>query len=161
LAFGELVEEGKVQMKKRKRRSSMDVKKLQERFLQAVRDEGRISLTGLIMKYGPEVEVKNTPSDKNLVKRQMDQLAARGEIEFRREGRELIALAPEKYRTVGGLAAASFPPTDLNVIKAYAVQLEEFSRTLQAQISTLVRMIEKSTKESPAPPRSESNVEDV
>lgn len=137
----------------------MDVKKLQERFLQAVRDEGRISLTGLIMKYGPEVEVKNSASDKNLVKRQMDQLAARGEIEFHREGRELIALAPEKYRTAGGLAA-SFPPTDLNVIKAYAVQLEEFSRTLQAQISTLVRMIEKSTKDTSSA-RSEANVENM
>jgi len=112
------------------------------------------------MKYGPEVDVKNTPSDKNLIKRQMDQLAARGEIEFRREGRELIALAPEKYRAAGGLAT-SFPPTDLNVIKAYAIQLEEFSRTLQSQISTLVRMIEKSTKEPAAPARSESNVEDV
>ena len=147
-------------MKKRKRRSSMDVKKLQERFLQAVRDEGRISLTGLIMKYGPEVDVKNSPSDKNLIKRQMDQLAARGEIEFRREGRELIALAPEKYRASGGMAA-SLPPTDLNVIKAFAIQLEEFSGTLQAQISTLVRMIEKSTKEPAAPARLESNVEDM
>jgi len=141
-------------MKRRKRRSSLEVKKLQDHFLRAVQQEGKISLSGLIEKYGAEVDVKNSPSDKNLVKRQMDQLASEGEIEFHRAGRELIAQMPREPEK-GEEAEEQTPPvlaegwrsaTDLAVIRAFAVQLEEFSRTLQEQISTLVRMVEKASR---------------
>ncbi|MFB3906385.1 MAG: hypothetical protein ACE15E_23320 [Acidobacteriota bacterium] len=129
------------------------MKKLQQHFLQGVRQEGRISLSGLIEKYGPEVDVRNTPSDKNLVKRQMDQLAAEGEIQFYRVGRELIAQIPQA-KSAGAegqpqpAASTGSPksPNDLAVIRAFALQLEEFSRTLQEQISTLVRMVEKASR---------------
>ncbi len=135
-------------MKRRRRRSSKEVKKIQERFLEAVQREGRISLTDLISKYGPELDVRNTPSDKNLVKRQLDQLDRNGEIDFRREGRELIAhrkveeTAPEE--TLAAEAASPPPPTppDLAVIKTFALQLGEFAKSLHEQIETLVRMVE-------------------
>jgi hypothetical protein len=138
-------------MRRRKRRSSSEVKRLQDHFLQAIQREGRLSLSGLISKYGPEVEVRNTASDKNLVKRQLDQLASRGDIEFRREGRELIAQSiPEgklhDEEIMEELASGRFGPVDLTVIRAYAVQVEEFSRTLQEQIATLVRMVEKAAR---------------
>jgi len=141
-------------MKRRKRRSSLEVKKLQEHFLRAVQQEVRISLSGLIEKYGAEVEVKNTASDKNLVKRQMDQLADEGKIEFQRAGRELIAQMPSqpaksedaREQALGSSTESRQSSTDLAVIRAFAVQLEEFSRTLQEQISTLVRMVEKASR---------------
>ncbi len=141
-------------VRRRKRRSSLEVKKLQEHFLRAVQQEGRISLSGLIEKYGAEVDVKNTPSDKNLVKRQMDQLADEGKIEFQRAGRELIAQMPSqpaksedaREQALGSSAESRQSSTDLAVIRAFAVQLEEFSRTLQEQISTLVRMVEKASR---------------
>ncbi|HXK62204.1 MAG TPA: hypothetical protein PLP42_20145 [Acidobacteriota bacterium] len=132
----------------------MEVKRLQEHFFRAVQQEGRISLSNLIAKYGSEVDVHSSASDKNLVKRQMDQLAAQGQIEFHRAGRELIAQLPgrsEKSQTQNSAMAASSPadltsPVDLAVIRAFAVQVEEFSRTLQEQISTLVRMVEKASR---------------
>ena len=131
------------------------MKKLQDHFLRAVQQEGKISLSGLIEKYGADVDVKNSPSDKNLVKRQMDQLASQGEIEFHRAGRELIAQMPalpgkdeEPKEQLGRGGSGNTPasPADLTVIRAFAVQLEEFSRTLQEQISTLVRMVEKASR---------------
>jgi hypothetical protein len=141
-------------VKRRKRRSSLEVKKLQEHFYRAVQKEGRISLSGLIENYGPEVDVKNTPSEKNLVKRQMDQLAAEKKIEFQRAGRELIAQMPSQpEKSLGtheqpGISSAESRQSsaDLAVIRAFAVQLEEFSKTLQEQISTLVRMVDKASR---------------
>jgi hypothetical protein len=142
--------EGKVGMRRRKRRSSSEVKRLQDHFLQAIEQEGKVSLTALISKYGPEVDVRNTASDKNLVKRQLDQLAGTGDIEFRREGRELIAQsvpeAADDEAIMAEMAAMRVGPVDLAVIRAYAVQVEEFSRTLQEQIATLVRMVEKAAR---------------
>ncbi len=132
------------------------MKRLQEHFLRAVQQEGKISLSGLIEKYGAEVDVKNSASDKNLVKRQMDQLAALGEIEFHRAGRELIAQMPsrpakgeeqgEQLARGASTGSSQSGAADLLVIRAFAVQLEEFSRTLQEQISTLVRMVEKASR---------------
>jgi hypothetical protein len=123
---------------------------LQDHFLQAIEQEGKVSLTALISKYGPEVDVRNTASDKNLVKRQLDQLAGTGDIEFRREGRELIAQsvpeAADDEAIMAEMAAMRVGPVDLAVIRAYAVQVEEFSRTLQEQIATLVRMVEKAAR---------------
>jgi len=141
-------------VKRRKRRSSLEVKRLQEHFLKAIEQEGRISLSGLIEKYGAEVDVKNTASDKNLVKRQIDQLAAEGKIEFQRVGRELIAQVPSQPaksedtagQTSGHPAENWQASPDLAVIRAFAVQLEEFSKTLQEQISTLVRMVDKASR---------------
>jgi hypothetical protein len=126
------------------------VRDVQEHFLSGIKKEGRISLTELISKYGGEVDVKNTPSDKNLVKRQLDQLARSGQIEFRREGRELVA---ESARTESAeeLAAQAkpvfeMPPMELDVVRAYARQVEDFARTLLDQVSTLVRMIERAER---------------
>jgi len=142
-------------VRRRKRRSSLEVKKLQEHFLQAVQQEERISLSGIIEKYGAAVDVKNSPSDKNLVKRQMDQLAAEGKIEFHRAGRELIAQMPAQAAKILDTDEEPLPvpstgpwqgPADLIVIRAFAVQLEEFSKTLQEQIATLVRMVEKASR---------------
>jgi hypothetical protein len=152
-----MVQEGRLIMavRRRKRRSSFEVKKLQQHFLQAIQQEGRISLSGLVEKFGAEMDVKNTPSDKNLVKRQMDQLAAEGEIEFYRAGRELIAQMPsqpaksenaEEHAPPAPSADSFQSSADLAVIRAFAVQLEEFSRTLHEQISTLVRMVEKASR---------------
>ena len=93
--------------------------------------------------------MQNTASDKNLVKRQLDQLAREGALELRRDGRDLVARgvarrppAPE----AAPVAETRHTADDLDVIRAYARQLEEFSRTLQDQISTLVRMVEKAAR---------------
>lgn len=141
-------------MKKGKRRSTSEVRRVQEYFVQAIRGEGKITLTELIVKYGGEVGVKNTPTDKNLVKRQLDRAAQEGKILFQREGRDLVARARVE-ETAAPAAETTAPPvlelpkgssTDLAVIRAYALQLEEFSRILQEQISTLVRMVEKAAQ---------------
>jgi hypothetical protein len=122
------------------------VRDVQEHFLSGIKREGRISLTDLISKYGSQVDVKNTPSDKNLVKRQLDQLARSGQIEFRREGRELVAESssrPSAEELAAQAKQLELPPTELDVVRAYARQVEDFARTLQEQVTTLVRMIER------------------
>ena len=111
--------------------------------------KGKISLTDLVAKYGSEISVQNTASDKNLVKRQLDELAREGALGLQRDGRDLVARVLEDGRpTTDTVPAAETPRTgdDLDVIRAYARQLEEFSRTLQDQISTLVRMVEKAAR---------------
>ncbi len=136
-------------LKKRKRRSGSEIQKVRDHFLGAVLGEGKISLTELVSRYGSEINVQNTASDKNLVKRQLDQLAREGAIELRRDGRDLVA----EHRKNGHSTAEPAPVAetlhasdDLDVIRAFARQLEEFSRTLQDQISTLVRMVEKAAR---------------
>ena len=136
-------------MKKRRRRSRSEIQRVRDHFMGAVLEEGKISLTQLVSKYGSEINVQNTASDKNLVKRQLDQLAREGALELRRDGRDLVARASENGRSTA--EAASVAETrhrsdDLDVIRAYARQLEEFSRTLQDQIGTLVRMVEKAAR---------------
>ena len=136
-------------MKKRRRRSGSEIQKVRDHFLGAVLGEGKISLTELVAKYGSEINVRNTASDKNLVKRQLDQLSREGALELRRDGRDLVARASEdRQPTVEATPAAEthHTPDDLDVIRAYARQLEEFSRTLQDQVSTLVRMVEKAAR---------------
>jgi hypothetical protein len=137
-------------MKKGKRRSAKEVKRLQEHFVQAINREGKITLTDLIAKYGGEISVKDTPTDKNLVKRQLDRAAKNGQILFHREGRNLVAQplrkappAPVEVVSVLTPEVPQEPPLNLTVIRSYARQLEEVSRSLQEQISTLVRMVEK------------------
>lgn len=150
-------------MAKRKRRTAREIQRLRDDFLKAIQKEGKITLTNLIQQYGAPLGVKNTPSDKNLVKRQLDRLVKEGLIQFRRQGRDLVAQADGKGETpkarpktgkpaakktaeaapAAARPAASSRPADLEVIRAYARQLEEFSRTLQDHIRTLVRMVEK------------------
>ena len=136
-------------MKKRRRRSRSEIQKVRDHFLGAVLGEGKISLTELVAKYGSEINVQNTASDKNLVKRQLDQLAREGVLELRRDGRDLVARASQDGHPAPEAAPAAetrHTADDLDVIRAYARQLEEFSRTLQDQISTLVRMVEKAAR---------------
>ena len=136
-------------MKKRRRRSRREIQKVRDHFLGAVLEEGKISLTELVAKYGSEIKVQNTASDKNLVKRQLDQLAREGALELRRDGRDLVAWVSKDGHTTPQVAPAAetrHTSDDLDVIRAYARQLEEFSRTLQDQISTLVRMVEKAAR---------------
>lgn len=141
-------------MEKRKRRKAREIRRIREQLLKAVRSEGTVSLTHLVDKYGSQVGVKNTPSDKNLVKRQLDQLAKEGSLQFERKGRDLVAsigplkgAEPVRGRVLASPAAApAAPGAELDVLKAYALQLEEFSKTLQEQISGLVRLIEKSPR---------------
>ena len=136
-------------LKKRRRRSRSEIQKIRDHFLGAVLEEGKISLTELVSKYGSEINVQNTASDKNLVKRQLDQLAREGALELRRDGRDLVARAGENGQPTAEAAPVvetRHTTDDLDVIRAFARQLEEFSRTLQDQISTLVRMVEKAAR---------------
>jgi hypothetical protein len=122
------------------------VREVQEHFLTGIKKEGRISLSDLISKYGSQVDVKNTPSDKNLVKRQLDQLARSGQIEFRREGRELVAESasrPSPEELAAMAKPPELPPMELDVVRAYARQVEDFASTLLQQVTTLVRMVER------------------
>lgn len=78
-------------MAKRSRRKASEIDKLRNKMLKIVQREGEISLTNMVRQYGASVGVKDTPSDKNLAKRQLDVLAKSGSIRFQRHGRELIA----------------------------------------------------------------------
>ncbi len=129
-------------MNKRKRRTLNEIRKIRELLHVAVEDAGTITLSQLVGKHGSRIGVKNTPSDKNLVKKQLDQLAKEGKIEFVKIGRDLVAKKLEESNGAGGIPEG---PLDLAVIRAYAVQVEEFAKTLQGQIRTLVRMVEKAT----------------
>ncbi len=152
-------------MAKRYRRKASEIARIRRKLQQVIAREKRISLTELVEKHGGSIGVRNSPSDKNLLKRQLDLLAKGGDLDFKRAGRDLIATAAP------GTAAASAPapvaapaPTpakaapspapqvaaaprisesELQVIKAYAQQVEEFAKTLQRQIATLVRMVER------------------
>ncbi len=138
-------------MKKRKRRTLNEIRKIREQLLETVNSVGRITLSQLVGEHGAKIGVKDTPSDKNLVKKQLDLLAKGDEIEFVKVGRDLVANPmPEEAPGTGDGSDAAFAdmliPTDLSVIRAYAVQVEEFAKTLQTQIRTLVRMVEKANE---------------
>jgi len=135
-------------MKKRKRRTLNEIRKIREQLLETVNSVGRITLSQLVGEHGAKIGVKDTPSDKNLVKKQLDLLAKGSEIEFVKVGRDLVANPmPEESAGSGSNGSEGgldmMVPTDLSVIRAYAVQVEEFAKTLQTQIRTLVRMVEK------------------
>ncbi len=137
-------------MKKRKRRTLNEIRKIREQLLETVNSVGRITLSQLVGEHGAKIGVKDTPSDKNLVKKQLDLLAKNDEIEFVKVGRDLVANPmPEETPGAGDGSEAALNmliPTDLSVIRAYAVQVEEFAKTLQTQIRTLVRMVEKANE---------------
>lgn len=134
-------------MKKRKRRTLNEIRAIREQVLETVNSKGQITLSQLVGEHGEEIGVKNTPSDKNLVKKQLDRLAKSEKINFVKMGRDLVAQAiePETAGAAGELSDNGFEKADLSVIRAYAVQVEEFAKTLQGQIRTLVRMVEKAT----------------
>ena len=149
-------------MAKRTRRKASEIEKLRNNILKVVQTEGRITLTDLVRQYGTSIGIRDTPSDKNLAKRQLDILAKGDRVNFRRSGRDLVAeyRAPEEEKPVEAPVAAPEAPGDgapaaptgtgggdeLDVIKAYALQVEEFSKSLQRQVSTLVRMVERATR---------------
>ncbi|MFQ5738042.1 MAG: hypothetical protein ACE5JX_03445 [Acidobacteriota bacterium] len=143
-------------MKKRKRRTLSEIRNIREQLLIAVEQDGKVTLSQLVARHGIKIGVKNTPSDRNLVKKQLDQLAQTNQIQFGKVGRDLVAQSrtqrPEtavKSPPVVAAAAPApapvqqVPPANLSAIRAYAVQLEEFAKTLTAEIQTLVRMVEK------------------
>ena len=112
-------------LKKRRRRSRSEIQKIRDHFLGAVLEEGKISLTELVSKYGSEINVQNTASDKNLVKRQLDQLAREGALELRRDGRDLVARAGGN----GQPTAAAAPGTSsASATKATSFNRARFNR---------------------------------
>ncbi len=137
-------------MKKRKRRTLNEIRKIREELLSTVNRVGQITLSQLVGEHGESIGVKDTPSDKNLVKKQLDHLAKLNQLDFVKMGRDLVAKPKESEAAAAPAAAAADAPgeaaastSDLSVIRAYAVQVEEFAKTLQGQIRTLVRMVEK------------------
>ncbi|HSR51525.1 MAG TPA: hypothetical protein VLV83_11900 [Acidobacteriota bacterium] len=149
--------------KKRTRRKAAEIEKLRNKILKIVKREKDITLTNLVRQYGASIGIRNTPSDKNLAKRQLDILAKGPDIQFNRQGRDLVAQykgeeekpaeAAESRESAEGaptpvaeaLAEGNVPAVELDVIKAYARQVEEFSKTLQRQIATLVRMVDRAS----------------
>ena len=175
---------------KRHRRKANEIRQLRNKLLEAVKKEGRINLTDLVGLYGPSIGIKDTPSDKNLAKRQLDILAKQGRIKVRREGRDLVATAqpmaepaipapPTPPAAEPAIPASPTAPTaepaippppappavkpaqqpepaaapseavrnpELEVIKAYAQQLDALTESLQQQVRTLVKMVEASAK---------------
>jgi hypothetical protein len=95
--------------------------------------------------FGLEIGVRDTPSDRNLVRKQLECLAELGTVDLGKAGRNLVVRAPEGH---GGESDASDSQqlsrrVQLAAVKAYTIQLEEFAKTLQDQIRALVRMVER------------------
>lgn len=155
-------------MAKRSRRKASEIEKLRNKMLKIVQREGEISLTNMVREYGRSVGVKDTPSDKNLAKRQLDVLAKSGSIRFERHGRELIArstgpapqsVPPQPVTAVRQPAAVAavatpglpaVPPApataqasspQLTAIRLYSQHMRDLSSTLEQQVSSLVQMV--------------------
>lgn len=160
-------------MEKRRRRTAKEIRKLRSDLREIVKRERRITLTDLVRDHGSGIGIRDTVSDKNLVKRQLDILASGNDIRFQREGRDLVASfreklqpapapeppppapAPPAAEPVPSPAAApaaeaapppASPPSDLAAVRAYALQVEAFAKTLQQQIETLAEMLERATR---------------
>ena len=143
-------------MKKRKRRTLNEIRKIREELLATVNRVGQMTLSQLVGDHGDRIGVKDTPSDKNLVKKQLDQLAKRDKLEFVKIGRDLVARPTETAEAAApapALVAGPAPPsttgaaeTNLSVIRAYAVQVEEFAKTLNGMVRTLARMVAKAAE---------------
>ena len=149
---------------KRRRRSASEIRKLRSKLLEAVQQEGRVTLTDLVGLYGPSIGIKDTLSDKYLAKRQLDILAREKAIVFRRDGRDLVAAAkpaPQPPTTPAPPPAPTAKPAqqptpakpteeiqnpELQAIKAYAQQVEAFAETLHRQVRTLAKMVEAAKK---------------
>lgn len=83
-------------MEKRRRRTAKEIRKLRSDLQKIVKSERRISLTDLVRDHGAEIGIRDTVSDKNLAKRQLDILASGNDYRFQREGRDLVASWREK-----------------------------------------------------------------
>ncbi len=143
------------------RRKAAETQRIGRSVLKIVQTEGKITLTDIISKHGARIGVKHSPNDKALIKRQLSHLAQSGQIQFGREGRNIVAVATTQPTSRAASAGApSSPPASaspvsvpsatapqLEAIEAYAEQLQEFGRTLQDQIATLLRMISKVKRE--------------
>lgn len=158
---------GRVVMEKRSRRKASEIEKLRSKMLKIVQRESEITLTNLVRQYGASIGIRDTPSDKNLAKRQLDVLAKDGNIEFNRLGRDLVAkasapageaAAPQYEAPAAGPQAVAAPTLqipaapaaasatttpELQAIRAYAQQMEAFSKSLQQQLEILIRMVQQ------------------
>ncbi len=136
-------------MRKRRRRTLKEIRNIREQILDLVRQKERLTLSQLVSDHGDKFQVRNTASDRRLVKLQLSQLSDSGAIEFVKVGRNWIA---RNKATVGrdktGVETDSslgVVAPELEAIRAYAIQLEQFAKSLQEQIGNLVRMLEKAT----------------
>lgn len=147
-----------MQKEKRKRRTLAEIHEIRDQLLSIVERHERLTLSQIVSSFGKVVGVKNTPSDKNLVKKQLDRLAKDGQINFIKTGRDLVATKrgdrpgsgeAQLIQTEEGIQLTQGDRVlapNLAAIRAYAQQLDEFARTLQGQIRTLIRMIERATE---------------
>ena len=123
-------------MDKRNRRTLIEIREIRDQVKSLVDKHGELSLTELVGRYGNRLGVGGTPSEKTLVKKQLDRLATSGEIEFLRVGRDLVA------KTKSDPIEQFQDPPSLAALRIYACQVQEFSKTLQTQVQTLTRMVE-------------------
>ena len=147
---------------KRNRRTKAQIHKIRNKALQTILDQGTITLSQLIVGHGEQLEVRDTPSDRHLLRKQLAALDAEGKIQFSRQGRDLVARSSAGLEATSGvvpeLASATAPGgvrvqltvsglpenPELEAIKAYAGQLEALGQILNDQIARLVRMIQES-----------------
>ena len=142
---------------KRARRSRSQIQDIKSKALETVQNRGTVTLSQLISDHGTALGIRDTVSDRQLLKRQLFTLADEGQIRFSKKGSHLVARSkarrgrrsgaiPEVASPVSGEAraepvvAVSGRP-ELEAIKAYAAQLEELARTLNDQIARLAKMI--------------------
>ncbi len=157
-------------MEKRRRRTAKEIRKLRSDLREIVKRERRITLTDLVRDHGAAIGIRDTVSDKNLVKRQLDILASGNDCRFQREGRDLVASWREKPTPAPAptppaaapaaepapeptpppaaepAPAAAAPSADLAAIRVYAQQVEAFAKTLQHQLETLAEMLDRATR---------------
>lgn len=124
---------------KRSRRTLKEVRAVRKRLLEVLAKHTQLSLSQ-IMEFGDEIGVRDTPSDRSLVKKQLDYLEELGSIELSKVGRNWIARLVTPARNTPAVAVSG---PELEAIKAYALQLEQFAKALQEQIQIMVRMVEK------------------
>ena len=123
-------------MDKRRRRTLVEIRQIRDQVKSMVDKHGELTLSQLVGRYGNLLGVRDTPSDKNLVKKQLDRLSSSGEIDFTKVGRDLVAKSQSE------VAEEPQGPPSLSALRTYARQVEEFAKTLQNQVKTLVRMVE-------------------
>ena len=123
-------------MDKRRRRTLVEIRQIRDQVKSMVDKHGELTLSQLVGRYGNLLGVRDSPSDKNLVKKQLDRLSSAGEIDFQKVGRDLVA----RSRSEAPVEVQG--PPSLNALRTYARQVEEFAKTLQNQVKTLVRMVE-------------------
>ena len=136
---------------KRRRRKASEIRRLRTKLLEAVKKEGRSTLTDLIVLYGASIGIKDTPYDKIFARKQLAILAQEDKINLQLDGINLVTSAKPSPRppTTPEPPAAPRPAepaeeirnAELDAIKAYAQQVESFAESLQQQVRNLVEMI--------------------